>query len=191
MVRLSRERVGEDENTRFMFRDARDLSCFREGEFDIVLFSCCGIDAVDHDDRQAIIRQVRRVLKPGGQFVFDVHNLSSYPPAPFTVPSTAPTKLHALYYAWKRRAFRRRLQKAMVESNMPAVRARGWGSLRDGAHGFSVSNFHIDPQLQLDETRAAGLEIVTIMDRDAQPILNVRSCTSSHVWFVTRRPPAA
>src|SRR5689334_17874445 len=35
MVRLSRERVGEDENTRFMFRDARDLSCFREGEFDI------------------------------------------------------------------------------------------------------------------------------------------------------------
>lgn len=46
--------------------DARDLSRFDNDSFQLVVFSFNGIDAVNHDDRVTILREVRRVLRPGG-----------------------------------------------------------------------------------------------------------------------------
>jgi SAM-dependent methyltransferase len=54
--------------------DARDLSRFAEGSFQLVVFSYNGIDSVDSDDRITILREVNRVLRPGGTFVFSAHN---------------------------------------------------------------------------------------------------------------------
>ena len=47
--------------------DARDLSDFPDGRFQLVAFSYCGIDSVSHVDRQ-------RVLAPGGVFWFSTLN---------------------------------------------------------------------------------------------------------------------
>jgi SAM-dependent methyltransferase len=54
--------------------DARDLSRFAAGSFDLVVFSFNGIDAVNHEDRLIVLREVRRVLSPGGSFLFSAHN---------------------------------------------------------------------------------------------------------------------
>jgi SAM-dependent methyltransferase len=54
--------------------DARDLSRFDNDSFQLVVFSFNGIDAVNHDDRITILREVRRVLRPGGDFLFSAHN---------------------------------------------------------------------------------------------------------------------
>lgn len=50
--------------------DARDLSRFDDASFGLVSFSFNGIDAVDHDGRQQVLAEVRRVLRPGGIFLF-------------------------------------------------------------------------------------------------------------------------
>lgn len=55
--------------------DARDLSRFDDDTFGLVVFSWNGIDAVSHTDRITILHEVRRVLRPGGQFFFSTHNL--------------------------------------------------------------------------------------------------------------------
>jgi len=71
MVRLCRRRhPGVD----VQVGDARDLARFPSGSRDLVVFSCAGIDHVSHDDRQAILREVHRVVRPGGLFVFSTHN---------------------------------------------------------------------------------------------------------------------
>ncbi|WP_394846974.1 class I SAM-dependent methyltransferase [Pendulispora brunnea] len=58
----------------FLLGDARTLP-FHDDTFDLVLFSRNGIDDVDHDDRGRVLREVRRVARHGGTFVFSTHNL--------------------------------------------------------------------------------------------------------------------
>lgn len=54
--------------------DARDLSGFPDASFDFVLFSCNGIDAVDHLGRGEILASVSRVTRPGGIFMYSTLN---------------------------------------------------------------------------------------------------------------------
>ena len=54
--------------------DARDLGAFETDAFGMVMFSSNGIDAVEHEDRQRILAGVRRVLEPGGIFLFSTLN---------------------------------------------------------------------------------------------------------------------
>jgi SAM-dependent methyltransferase len=74
MIEVCRRRFP---GVRFENGDARDLSRFRDGSFALVVFSCCGLGMVGHDDRLRILAEVRRVLVPGGVFAFSFHNRAS------------------------------------------------------------------------------------------------------------------
>ena len=62
-------------NVSFAVADARDMSQFSDGRFDLVLFSYNGIDNVSHADRLRVLREIRRVSRPGASFVFSSHNI--------------------------------------------------------------------------------------------------------------------
>jgi SAM-dependent methyltransferase len=61
-------------DARVLHGDARDLSRFADGSFQLAVFSFNGIDSVNSDDRITILRGVHRVLRSGGVFVFSAHN---------------------------------------------------------------------------------------------------------------------
>jgi SAM-dependent methyltransferase len=54
----------------FECADARDLSRFGSESFDLVQFSFNGICSIDGDGRHSVFREVFRVLRPGGAFLF-------------------------------------------------------------------------------------------------------------------------
>jgi SAM-dependent methyltransferase len=56
--------------------DVRDLCAFSDASFDLVVFTFNGLDAIDHDDRAVALKEMRRVLRPGGYLVFSSHNRS-------------------------------------------------------------------------------------------------------------------
>src|SRR5579871_1913400 len=70
MVRIARRRFP---TLCFLEMDARRLS-FIDQTFRLVSFTYNGIDAVDLDGRLQILREVQRVLLPGGYFVFSALN---------------------------------------------------------------------------------------------------------------------
>ncbi len=61
-------------NTLFEVADARDMPQYKNEEFDIVIFSFNGIDCVSYLDRNKILKEIYRVLKRDGYFVFSAHN---------------------------------------------------------------------------------------------------------------------
>lgn len=54
---------------------APDLSTLPEVHYALAFFGSNGIDAVSYEDRSIILREVRRVLRPEGWFVFRAHHL--------------------------------------------------------------------------------------------------------------------
>jgi ubiquinone/menaquinone biosynthesis C-methylase UbiE len=59
----------------FVVADASDLSRFLDGSFDAVVFSFNGLGHLAPDEKRLqCLRECRRVLKPGGIFIFSVHN---------------------------------------------------------------------------------------------------------------------
>lgn len=64
----------EHPGVRLQLADARDLSQLQPDSIALAVFSCNGIDMVNHSDRLVILAQVHRVLRRGGAFVFSTHN---------------------------------------------------------------------------------------------------------------------
>ncbi|MCP4254937.1 MAG: class I SAM-dependent methyltransferase, partial [Candidatus Scalindua sp.] len=71
MVESCRRRF---EGVSFLHGDVRDMSGFNDEEFDCVMFSFNGLDSISHSDRLKGLREIRRVLKQDGLFIFSSHN---------------------------------------------------------------------------------------------------------------------
>lgn len=64
----------QDIDTPLLVNDACSLS-FRAGEFDVLVFSGNGIDFIyPYEKRLKALYEIKRVLRPGGLFIFSSHN---------------------------------------------------------------------------------------------------------------------
>ena len=80
MIDLCRERFADYRGTAdFAFRveDAAALKSCADAAFDVVLFSCNGLDCLSPERRADCLREVFRVLRTGGTFLFSAHNLQA------------------------------------------------------------------------------------------------------------------
>jgi len=71
MIEVMRQRFPA---VRALHLDARQMSELADGAFFLVVFSCAGLDMVGAADRVRILAEVRRVLQPGGAFIFSTHS---------------------------------------------------------------------------------------------------------------------
>ena len=74
MVTDCRTRFAHLPRTTFLEADAAALDTLQSATFDLVLFSYNGLDYVAHPHRLRILHEIRRLLAPGGCFVFSTHN---------------------------------------------------------------------------------------------------------------------
>lgn len=134
--------------------DARDLSAFADGRFDMVVFSYNGIDYVDHGDRLTILAEIHRVLRPGGVFVFSAHRLGVEIPRAADLANLkvslnpARTLQGVLRYAQGIRNSRRVKRNERRETE--------YALLNDPAQQYQLLTYYITPPAQQRQLATCG-----------------------------------
>jgi ubiquinone/menaquinone biosynthesis C-methylase UbiE len=156
MIRACRERFAAYPNSlSFVECDARSLQMFANGSFDFVLFSCNGIDSVNHADRLTILKEVSRVGKPGGWFCFSSHNLNSGTrlfasgPTGTRPPSVAKRTLKR--WLW-RFVYNWRVRPTALQHSPHVM-------ISEPAHSRRVTTYYVRPEEQLNQLRAHFADI--------------------------------
>jgi SAM-dependent methyltransferase len=146
---------------RFEHVDARDMKRYPDGSFFLAVFSCNGLGMVGHADRIAIMREIRRVLAPGGAFLFSNHNRASDDVrAGFQFPdlerSYNPARLGVRMLRYVHRLGlriynRRRLRDLVVDDA-----GEGYSIINDVCHDYGTMLYYVDLAAQRRQLRDAG-----------------------------------
>ena len=119
-------------DVRVVHGDARDLSRFGDGSFQLVAFSFNGIDAVDHEGRRTILEEAYRVLRPGGVFFFSAHNSDGPGNGEKLSFGVYPTR-NPIKLAW-------RVAQATLRAGRTLQNRMQYGKLGFDAEGYSIKN---------------------------------------------------
>jgi SAM-dependent methyltransferase len=171
MIEAATARLDGEPGVELMVGDARDLSPI-EGEFDFIIFSFNGIDAVPPDDRVRVLDQVRAKLRPDGLFQFSAHSLGCLPfnPDRPLSPRFAGSRAYRLY-AWAAGIrYARNVRRVNAKLDLRAARERGWDLVHSQAHNFEVRDYYVDPAFQVRQLRDHGLEVVAVYDSSGREI---------------------
>lgn len=137
-------------HARFEVLDATAMHGLPDQYFDVILFSFNGIDYVAPEDRDKVFREVRRVGKTGGVFVFSSHNLEY---------------VRQMYALKRRKRFKDFLYQfyrtAMLcyYNGLPGkFDRREYAALRDGDAHFSLTVCYVKPAFQVKQLQNSGFQ---------------------------------
>jgi SAM-dependent methyltransferase len=141
--------------------NAVDLGVFEDASLFLVVFSCCGIDMVGHADRRRILHEVRRVLAPGGAFIFSTHNLDSQLQDPSIRDLVVPVHPTLNPFKLTRSVARSVRQSTLRVWNFRklkhlAERHADWAILNSEYHAFGTLMHYINVRAQRAELEEAG-----------------------------------
>jgi SAM-dependent methyltransferase len=183
MIEHARRIVGENEHTRFLVGDARNLSAFRDRRFGLVLFSFNGIDALSHEDRLQVLQQVRTVIADQGIFAFSCHSLLALP---FSTALRRPSLRDPIRSTVRSLRRSARLIRINRRLDLDGARARGWARIRDEAHDFSLVLYYVMPATQIDQLHAAGFEVTEVLNMVGRPVPPSEPGASAHLFWICR-----
>jgi len=188
MVRRANAIIPRSPDVTLEFHDARDLSEYVAQPFDLVLFSMNGLDSVGHEDRDRIIREVRKVVKPGGYFCFSSHTILGFKPDPSVRSFRLSDPLRSGYHHWKDSRHRARMRSTHRGLDVAALRKRDWAVLKTGDHDFTIDVYHVNPVFQIERLRSMGFAIEALYDPEgASP--DPATTTADWLYYLCRPAP--
>jgi ubiquinone/menaquinone biosynthesis C-methylase UbiE len=166
-------------NVKFLCHDARQLSVFRDEQFALVLFSFNGIDCVSHVDRLIILKEIFRVLRNEGYFVFSSHNRNcasfnrfQFPKFRFGIVKIIKDSVRTLQHICNHIRYRRY-----------EVHTAKYSIINDSELHYSVLTYYIGMEEQIEQLVDVGFQGgVTAYDLSGEKISRDHADTSS-TWL--------
>ena len=182
MVAICKERFPD---TEFHTADVRDLSAFRDDEFDFVVFSYNGLDYISNEDRLTALNEIWLVLKPGGRFVFSTHNLGATKiPGPWSLGNIEftpnPILLAKRCYSYARGIFNH------LKNRRHQVEGDGY-QIRNDAVNYTILTYYISPEAQLAQLEDFNFGDARLFDLDgAEPRVGEATDTPWIYYLTTK-----
>lgn len=149
MIAACKNRFPETKNISFKVADARTLTGFDDHYFDFVLFSFNGLDYISHIDRIEALKEIKRVLKNGGVFVFSSHNLNVISLRYFFIFSFHPLRLIRNIIFCLLVFLKRSVKKYKMNE---------WVIINDGALDLGLTTYYIKPKAQIAQLKELGFK---------------------------------
>lgn len=143
--------------------DIRDLSRFADASYDAVVAAYGLIDVLDDAGRRAVLREMRRIVRPDGLVVFSSHNRDC-PPAGITLRGNgflrgAVRLRHVPRWARNRRRV------------LPLERRElDYAILNDISHDFSALHYYVTRDTQARQLAELGYALVECLDLEGRTV---------------------
>lgn len=182
MVAICKERFPDAE---FHEADVRDLSAFRDDEFDCVVFSYNGLDYISHEDRLTALNEIWLVLKPGGRFVFSTHNLCGAEfPGPWSLKNIAftpdPILLAKRCYAYGR-GILNHLRNRRHQEEGDGYR------IGNDALNYTILTYYISPEAQFDQLEEFNFGDARLFDLAGSELRAGEPTLTPWIYYVTTK----
>ncbi len=181
MVESCRRRF---ENVRFIHGDVREMNEFKDEEFDYVMFSFNGLDSINHEDRLKGLREIRRVLKQDGLFVFSSHNRNhryaiSRPKMEISITPCKQAGNFTKFIKSIRNRLKNRSHQVFNEQ---------YAIINDVAHNYAMLTYYIDKVNQVKQLEDMGFETNEMYDTLGN-MLNLDNDDKDSAWiyYVSRK----
>lgn len=161
--------------------DARSL-CFPAASFDAVFF-CNAIDDVGHEDRLRILREVHRVLRAPGLFVFSVHNLATERTSPWALPRLSRSPRESA------RALGKYLQGIVhhLRLRRHQQRGQGYAVASDGYFDYGLLTYYVAREEQRQQLAAAGFSGLQEVGADGALLAPGAPCRDPWIFYIARK----
>jgi SAM-dependent methyltransferase len=168
----------------FVQGDIRELPNFADEYFDAVFAGYNVLDIFGDAERRASIREARRVLKPGGLYVFSSHNRAFLPRVrgPRHIRTVDPLRFAADVVRAPARVRRHNRLLALEQHE------QDYDIVSDGSHGFTLVHYFVSPEAQFRQLEEEGFEPLSCLDLDGQTLRSgetAADCPELH--YVARR----
>ncbi len=163
--------------------DARNMQFLADDSVDFSLFSFNGLDCLSHEGRLGALREIRRVLRTDGLFVFSSHNRDwkHVGKPPWRVTSAERwrwSSLKAFLWACALHLRHRRMRRFEVKKTDYAI-------LNDIGMRYRCLIYFISIRAQIEQLRLAGFDPVDAYDMEGRCV--ERDDESPWIYYSTRK----
>lgn len=176
LIKACNNRFSKNPEFSFIKCDVTDMHIFADNQFDLVLFSFNGIDYTSPEDRIKALKEIFRVTKPDGYFIFSSHNLQSI------------NKIYQIEFTLSPVLLAKRILKYLL-----VIFYNGWlnkfknkkiAVLNDGAHRFKLNTYYIKPSEQIRQLELCGFNYIKLFSTsDGEEILRTNIETNEDIWI--------